>query len=95
MKTFAVLVPVLGRPDAVKKTIDAFLASGSERDASLLFIASDTDGPEIDALGDCPTCVVPPTDRPQEDEDAAALSREFGKALNSGTAAMSGTAKSA
>ena len=51
--------------------------------------------PEIDELGDCPTCVVPPTDRPQEDEDAAAMSREFGKALSNVPAAMSGTAKSA
>ncbi|MBC7393801.1 MAG: NAD(P)H dehydrogenase, partial [Variovorax sp.] len=51
--------------------------------------------PEIDALGDCPTCVVPPTDRPQEDEDAAAMSREFGKALSNVPAAMSGTAESA
>jgi glutathione-regulated potassium-efflux system ancillary protein KefF len=51
--------------------------------------------PEIDALGDCPTCVVPPTDRPQEDEDAAAMSREFGKALSNVPAAMSGTAERA
>lgn len=63
MKTFAVLVPVLGRPDAVKKTIDAFLASGSERDASLLFIASDTDGPEIDALEKADARYVPTSKR--------------------------------
>ena len=51
--------------------------------------------PEIDALGACPACVVPPTDRPREDEDAGAVSRAFGKLLSSGAASLASTPESA
>lgn len=44
------LVPVLGRPQAVRPLLDSFLASGAERDAELLFIASETDVEEIAAI---------------------------------------------
>ncbi len=44
--------------------------------------------PEIDELGDCPTCVVPPTDRPQEDEDAASTARAIDAMMKGGKAAL-------
>lgn len=44
--------------------------------------------PEIDELGACPTCVVPPTDRPQEDDDAASTARAIDAMMKGGKAAL-------
>ena len=51
-------------------------------------LASFPNWPEIDELGDCPTCVVPPTDRPQEDEEAASTARAIDAMMKGGQAAM-------
>jgi glutathione-regulated potassium-efflux system ancillary protein KefF len=68
-------------------------ASASEVDAHVdtfaQRLASYPDWPEIDALGDCPTCSVPAEDRPPpSDDDGPSLHRSLSDAIARRTAAI-------